>query len=196
MLKFGKKVNYRPLLFSLFVSLLIGLVFGLNISKSLGTEIGIIMFSLMIIGHYLFVMPIIFNYWDSDKLNIHYSDIQKYHLRLLTIFLPKLVPIRVIDKQQITKITLIGLPQKNPNLSSELIMTEEGGFMYNILLMINEPVKIRITLRDHTIIDLDLSRDYVDRPHETIGKLKLFLRDFDYGIVQLSTDTKQALKNY
>lgn len=150
----------------------------------------------MIIGHYLFVMPIIFNYWDSDKINIHYSDIQKYHLRLLTIFLPKLVPIRVIDKQQITKITLIGLPQKNPNLSSELVMTEEGGFMYNILLMINEPVKIRVTLRDHTIIDLDLSRDYVDRPYETIGKLKLFLRDFDYGIVQLSTDTKQALKNY
>jgi len=196
MLKFGKKVSYRPLLFSLFIALTVGSLFGLNISQSLGLEIGGIMFFLMIVGHYLFVMPIIFNYWDSDKSNIHYNDIHKYHLRLLTILIPKLQPIKTIPKQQIAEIDLIGLPQKTPNPSEELVMTEEGGFMYNILLMINEPVKVRIILKNETMIDLDLSRDYVNRPYETIGKLKLFLQEFDPEIVQLSNKTQQALNTY
>jgi len=193
MLKFGKKISYRPLFFSLSISLIMGLLFGLNISSSLGWEIGSIMFVLMIIGHYLLVMPVLFNYWDSDNTHIHYNDIQKYRRRFVAIFLPNLLRRKVISKNQIIAIDLLGLPQRNSNLSSDLVVSEEGGFMYNLLLMINEPVKIRLTLRDHSNIDLDLSRDYVNRPSETIGKLKMFLNEFNPQVIHLSDQTRALL---
>ncbi|KRO00020.1 hypothetical protein [Companilactobacillus kimchiensis] len=196
MLKFGKKVNYRPLLISLSTALVIGALFGLNISKSLGLKIGAIMFLLMILGHYLLVLPVLFNYWDSDKTSIHYSDIKKLNHRFLAIFLPITLPIHTIDKAKIISISILGLPQHNPSLSSELIVSEEGGFIYNLILMINDPVKIRLIMTDNSHIDLDLSRDYVAHQDETIGKLNLFLNEFNPEIIHLSNATRKAINIY
>lgn len=195
MLKFGKKVNYRPLLVSLGVALIVGLLFGLNISKLLGWEIGTIMFLLMILGHYWLVMPIIFNYWYSTDSTVNYSDINKLSSRLLMIFLPFQLHLKTINKNQITAITLLGLPQRNPNLGSELLVSEEGGFMYNILLMINEPVKVRLGLANGQTIDLDLSQDFVAHQSETLGKLRIFLSEFNPAIVYLSNETRKAIND-
>lgn len=195
MLKFGKKVNYRPIFLSLLVALVIGLLFGLNISKQLGWALGIIMFLVMFLGHYLIVLPIIFSYWDSVDETIHYSELDKLYKRLFSMILPAFSPIKSISKQQIKAINVTGLPQRDESLTSELVVSEEGGFMYNLLLMINEPVKVKLTTKSNRVISLNISHDYVDHPVQTLGKLRIFLHEFNPSVIKLSAATKAAL-NY
>ena len=101
--------------------------------------------------------------------------------------------LRTISKKDIVGITLLGLPQPTEKLNSELIISEEGGFLYNLILMINEPVKIRLITIDHQIIDLDVSHDYVQHPHETLGKINLFLQQFHPDIINLAPETADLL---
>lgn len=193
MLKFGKKVNYRPLLMSILMAVLVGLLFGFNISVRLGIEVGSIMFLTVILGHYLLALPVIFNYWDSDSHNIRYVDLRPLHSRMLSILFPKHMPIKVIDKKEISQIDILGLPQHNFPLSSNLVMSEEGGLSYNLFLMINEPIKVRLIMKNNEMIDLDVSNDYVKHPQETIGKLNIFLNDFSPNMIHLSKETKKAI---
>lgn len=194
MLKFGKKVNYRPFLVSGAIATAVGLIFGINIATMLGVKIAIILFLLMFLGHYLLVLPVIFNYWDSDSKFIRYNDIKPFNKRLLAILLPKFSPVTVIDRKNIQQISILGLPQHDLSFASELVLSEEGGLMYNLFLMINEPVKVRLTMKNREIIDLDLSRDYVRRPHETLGKLRIFLKGFNPRILELSDETEDLLQ--
>jgi len=193
MLKFGKKVNYRPLLFSLFLSGVVGLLFSVNISQGLGFKVGIIMFLMILFGYYLMFLPTIFSYWDSTERWIRYSDTKKLYRRIYAVIFPKLFPLRIIDKTQIVSVTVTGLPKKSTNFTSELVLAEEGGYMYDLLSMINDPVKIQLSLRDGRIVDLNISSDYVKRPHETIGKLTIFLKEFPSEQVQLSEKAKKLM---
>lgn len=193
MLKFGKKLNYRPLLMSLFWALLCGSLFGFNISKTLGIRIAIIIFGIIFIGHYLTILPTIFNYWDSSDKFIRYNDKSDPFKRLLIMLIPKLDTYKVIDKKLIRSIQITGLPMTNDLLSSALFVTTEGGFLYNLMVMIRYPVKVKLLLNNGQIINLNLSRDYVDHPAETIGKLKIFLNDFPPEKLDLSPETKQLI---
>lgn len=193
MLKFGKKVTSRPMLISLSLALIVGLLFGLNISKKLGLQMGIIIFIMLFIGHYFFILPTIFNYWDSEQNFIRYSDIKNWKNRLIAMFFPKHLALRDIPKNQIKIVLILGLPQPKSNLSSKLVVSEESGFMYNLLLMLNEPVKVRLILVNNKTVDLDLSRDYVHNAQKTIGKLRLFLKGFNPSVVQLSEETKKFI---
>ncbi|GEO46883.1 hypothetical protein [Companilactobacillus kimchii] len=193
MLKFGKKLNYRPLLMSLFWALLCGSLFGFNISKSLGIRIAIIIFGIIFIGHYLTILPTIFNYWDSSDKFIRYNDKSNPFKRLLIMLIPKLDTYKVIDKKLIRSIQITGLPMTNDLLSSALFVATEGGFLYNLMVMIRYPVKVKLLLKNGQIINLNLSRDYVDHPAETIGKLKIFLNDFPSEELDLSPETKHLI---
>lgn len=193
MLKFGKKLNYRPLLMSLFWALLCGSLFGFNISKSLGIRIAIIIFGIIFIGHYLTILPTIFNYWDSSDKFIRYNDKNNPFKRLLIMLIPKLDTYKVIDKKLIRSIQITGLPMTNDLLSSALFVATEGGFLYNLMVMIRYPVKVKLLLKNGQIINLNLSRDYVDHPAETIGKLKIFLNDFPSEELDLSPETKHLI---
>ena len=194
MIKFGKKVNYRPLAVSFLLAITLGIIFGWSFYRKLGIEIGIIIFLLMILGHYLFILPIIFNYWDSDNNYIHYTDIRSIHKRLLSILFPVLLSTQKIDKSQISQINVLGLPQPKFSLTDELIVSEEGGMMYNLYLMINEPIKVRLTMANQRKIDLDISRDYVKHSRETIIKLRIFLKNCNPNIVHLSDDTRKFIQ--
>lgn len=193
MIKFGKKVSYRPICLSMLIGVIIGSIFGLNISRTLGIQIGGIIFFILLLGHYFLVLPIIFNYWESNNYFIRYNDIKALHNRLLALLLPFKAPIKVIRKKDIQRVAIIGLPQHNPSLSSELILSEEGGFMYNLFLMINEPVKVRLTMKDKQIIDLDISRDYVKHPQKTLAKLHIFLKDFSFNELNISSEVKTLI---
>lgn len=193
MLKFGKKLNYRPLLMSLFWALLCGSLFGFNISKTLGIRIAIIIFGIIFIGHYLTILPTIFNYWDSSDKFIRYIDKSNPFKRLLIMLIPKLDTYKVIDKKLIRSIQITGLPMTNDLLSSALFVATEGGFLYNLMVMIRYPVKVKLLLKNGQIINLNLSRDYVDHPAETIGKLKIFLNDFPSEELDLSLETKHLI---
>lgn len=193
MLKFGKKLNYRPLLMSLFWALLCGSLFGFNISKTLGIRIAIIIFGIIFIGHYLTILPTIFNYWDSSDKFIRYNDKSNPFKRLLIMLIPKLGTYKVIDKKLIRSIQITGLPMTNDLLSSALFVATEGGFLYNLMVMIRYPVKVKLLLKNGQIINLNLSRDYVDHPAETIGKLKIFLNDFPSEELDLSPETKHLI---
>lgn len=193
MIKFGKKVTYHPLFISLFIGILIGSIFGLNISRTLGIQVGGILFVMIMLGHYLFVLPIIFNYWESNNFFIRYNDIKPLHNRLLALLLPHHTPIKAISKKDIKRVSIIGLPQRSSSLTSELILSEEGGFMYNLFLMINEPVKVRLTMNDNSIVDLDISRDYVKKPEQTLAKLHIFLKEFSYNTLNIPTEVRKII---
>lgn len=193
MLKFGKRLNYRPLLMSLFWALLYGSLFGFNISKTLGIRIAIVVFGIVFIGHYLIVLPTIFNYWDSSDRFIRYNDKSNPFKRLLLMLIPKLNTYKVIDKKLIKSIQITGLPMTNDLLSSALFVATEGGFLYNLMVMMHYPVEVKLLLNNGQIINLNLSRDYVDHPTETIGKLKIFLNDFPSAKLNLSPETKQLI---
>lgn len=109
------------------------------------------------------------------------------------MFFPKYLALRDIPKNQIKTVLILGLPQPKSNLSSKLVVSEESGFMYNLLLMLNEPVKVRLILVNNKTVDLDLSRDYVHNAQKTIGKLRLFLKGFNPSVVQLSEETKKFI---
>lgn len=194
MLKFGKKVNYRPLLISSLTSLFVGLLFGLNISSDLGWEVGLIIFGVMFFGHYLLILPILFNYWNSTDDKICYCDLKSLHKRILPLLFPKTLPLKTVEKEDIHSISILGLPQKDTNLASELIVPEEGGLIYNWILMINQPIIVRLKTYDGRLIDLDLSKDYVAHPAETLGKLRIFLLEFNPMILHLSDETKKIIK--
>lgn len=195
MLKFGKRINYRPLLVSTISALVIGGLFGFNISHSLGIKVGIIIFTLIFLGHYLLILPIIFNYWDSDAKFIRYNDEINFGKRLFTMLFPKLDKLTVIDKKLIKSITIIGLPMRNGLLASALVVSTQGGFLYNLLVMMHHPVKLELTLTNNQKVFLDLSRDYVYQPAETLGKIKIFLHDFKPEQIKLNSTTQQVLAN-
>lgn len=188
MLKFGKKVNYRPLGLSLLTGLTVGILFGSNISLIIGVEVGIIMFSVMFLGHYLLFLPTIFNYWESSSEFIRYSDITKTMNRIIAMISPAKLPMKVIDKAKIKEITITGLPPTYTNLTAQFIAAEEGSLMYGLFLMINSPVKIQIILDDRTKINLDISKDYFTHPQTTLAKLRLFLNEFKPSKVNLSKE--------
>jgi len=194
MLKFGKKVSYRPLFFSLCLGLGMGLLFGSNIDWNLGLNVGIIMFLVTLLGHYLLILPIIYSYWDITDHWIRYSDTKKLYRRIFALLLPTFFPLTVIKRTTIATITVVGLPSQRTNITTELVISEEGGFMYNLLFMINNPVLIRLTLLDGQIINLNISRDYVTHPYETIGKLTILLREFDAEKVNLTEETQKIIK--
>ncbi|CAJ1177066.1 hypothetical protein CPEBRM1_ABPJDJAI_00075 [Companilactobacillus paralimentarius] len=175
---------------SLFWALLCGSLFGFNISKTLGIRIAIVVFGIVFIGHYLIVLPTIFNYWDSSDRFIRYNDKSNPFKRLLLMLIPKLNTYKVIDKKLIKSIQITGLPMTNDLLSSALFVATEGGFLYNLMVMMHYPVEVKLLLNNGQIINLNLSRDYVDHPAETIGKLKIFLNDFPPEKLDLSPKTK------
>jgi hypothetical protein len=196
MLKFGKRINYRPLLVSTLSALLIGGLFGFNISHSLGLKVGLIIFTLIFLGHYLLILPVIFNYWDSDSRFIRYNNEINFGKRIFTMIFPGLDKLTVIDKKSIKSITLTGLPMKTNLLSSALVVSTEGGFLYNLLVMMHHPVKLELTLTDGQKISLDLSQDYVYHPAKTLGKVKIFLQDFKPEQISLNSTTQHALSNF
>lgn len=193
MLKFGKKVTYRPLGLSLLTGLAVGILFGSNISLILGVEVGIIMFSVMFLGHYLLFLPTIFNYWESSHEFIRYSDTKRITSRIIAMISPAKLPMNVIDKTKIKEITIIGLPPAYTNLTAQFIAAEEGSLMYGLFLMINNPVKVRITLIDKTKIELDISSDYFKQPQTTIAKLRLFLNEFKASKINLSEENQKFI---
>jgi len=194
MLKFGKKGNYRPALVSLAIGTIVGLIFKINFSPLLGISIGIILFLTMFIGHYLFVLPTIFNYWYSEDQFIRYNDVKSFGKRLLFLLMPLQLHLKTIAKKDIRTIEIIGLPQPELSLATRSVLSEESGPMSDLYLMVKEPVKIKLTLFDRSVIYLDLSRDYIKKPYETLGKLQIFLKEFNPRILDLSPEAKKLIK--
>ncbi|HIY93342.1 hypothetical protein [Companilactobacillus sp. HBUAS56275] len=192
MLKFGKKLTYRPLLISLFWATLIGGLFGLNISRILGLRIAFIIFLLIFIGHYFTILPIIFSYWDSTDQFIRYSDKSNYFKRLIIMIFPHTEKLKIIAKKDVKTIQITGLPIKKL-ISSTLLLSSERGLLYNLMSMLRNPVKLKLILNNGTIITLNLSRDFARHPTQTAGRLRIFLRDFHENQIDLTPATRHLI---
>jgi len=74
MLKFGKRINYRPLVFSLFYGVLLFLITLIFSKPILSIFLGILLFLWILFGYYWRILPTMFNYWEVDEKTIKYSD--------------------------------------------------------------------------------------------------------------------------
>ena len=76
MLKFGKKVTYRPLIISILFTL-IPLIPAIKFNWPLAYLLSLVVFSIIFFVYYLFNLPTTFNYWEADVNVIRYNDMKK-----------------------------------------------------------------------------------------------------------------------
>lgn len=174
MFKFGKKVNYRPLLISLLIASLVGIP-AQDIFKRplISILVGLGLFSIIFFGYYLPNIPLEFSYWEADEQFIRYVDTSNLRTRILSMFLPFINPLTIIDKTDIKTISVIG----NINQDFEAPMA---------IAMVHNPDYVRVTLKNNQIIDLSIRRDYTYSRDTTLKKLTNFFNSLDNTQIKIT----------
>lgn len=178
MLKFGKKVTYRPLLVALAFALIPTVAFSFA-SSNLGLEIGAAVFLFIICVYYLPNLPLIFSYWQVDAEDIQYNDLHKLSRRLLAILFPFKNQLLTIHIKDITSITIDGLEKPIEQASFALPYSVPYAIMTPAISMIKNPVTLTFQMNDSQSIELNVSRDYAYNKKETIKKLNQFINSLD-----------------
>lgn len=178
MLKFGKKVTYRPLLVALAIALIPTVAFSFA-SSNLGLEIGAAVFLFIIFVYYLPNLPLIFSYWQIDAEDIQYNDLHKLSRRLLAILFPFKNQLLTIHIKDITSVTIDGLEKPIERASFALPYSVPYAIMTPAISMIKNPVTLTFQMNDGQSIELNVSRDYAYNKKETIKKLNQFINSLD-----------------
>jgi len=175
MLKFGKKITYRPLLISLLIAFLPGIAFGdiLN-SVPIGLGVGFLFFLFVFFAYYFPNIPTLFVYWESDKEEIRYCDIYHGANRLLGMIIPAKAKMITIQKSDIKSITAIGNLNSSYKMPMAIPYTASLAVLSPVLSMIKHPEIIRFNLKDGSSIDLSIARDYTYSRDNTLEKLDTF----------------------
>lgn len=177
MLRFGKKVNLRPLMVSVAIAFLPGYLFGILFSISIGLLTGFCFFSAIFLYYYV-NLPSQFCYWQFDGKNIEYDDINDSFRRLITMFFPHFYKMSMIKKEQVRSIKLLGNIEDKENLPFMVPVSNAYSLFSTRLSMIKNPTGIEVTTMDNNKIYLDVSRDYTYDNKKTIKKINKFLANF------------------
>ncbi|WP_057880169.1 hypothetical protein [Companilactobacillus kimchiensis] len=177
MLKFGKRVSYRPLI----ISLLIGLIAGYPTADVLnsglyGLGVGFVFFCIVFFGYYFLNVPILFVYWDVNSDGIRYYDVDKWNNRLLSMLVPPLSKYTTINKNSIKSITFIGDLDNRFEIPMALPYTAAVGVFTGAISMAHHPDFVRLNLIDGSTVNMSIARDYTYSRNKTIDKLNLLLK--------------------
>lgn len=178
MLKFGKKVTYRPLLVALAFAFVPTVAFSFG-GLTLGLEIGAAVFLFIVLVYYLPNLPLIFSYWQTDSETIQYTDLNKLSHRLLAILLPFKNQLLTIQMNDVQTITIDGLEKPVEQASFALPYSVPYAIMTPAISMIKNPVTLTFQMKDGRSIELNVSRDYAYNKKETIKKLNQFINSLD-----------------
>lgn len=171
MMKFGKKITFRPLIISLVISLPIGFSIGSGLGVIPGFCLGLLFFLIMYNGYYYSNVPALFSYWEFDGQSIKYANFNDPKSRLLMMSFPIFLSLKQIDIKQISSMELIGANNKRADIQSMIPLSTAYGIFYARISMIKNPLELRVVLNSKETIDLDLSRDYTYKSKETLKKV-------------------------
>lgn len=179
MIKFGKKVSYRPVLVSLFYSLftLIVAVYlqvaTMYLPATAFYLASLAIFCAILFGYYLPNLPNSFTYWEADQTVIRYNDMNYKH-RISMMFFPYQNQLTTINKRDIASITVEG----NLNNPEKIAYPMDFSLIYAILTpllsVLKNPITLKLTLKNGQIIELNVSRDFAYNNQKTISKLNQF----------------------
>ncbi|AUI72239.1 hypothetical protein COSHB9_17740 [Companilactobacillus alimentarius] len=193
MIKFGKKINYRPLLISLGISLFVGLIF-LMISKLVGLIAFLGVFAIIFGFYYLRSLPIIFNYWEASEDYIQYSDLKKISKRLKAMLVPFPTNLRRIGFTSISTVTIAGDLVAPKNIPTAIPYSGYLAVISPSLSMVNNPVDITFNLNDGTSVTLSVARDLIYQRKSTLKKLDQLFQQFEDNGIKINNQTNHELK--
>ncbi|MFC6176820.1 hypothetical protein ACFQAV_08195 [Companilactobacillus huachuanensis] len=184
MLKFGKKVTYRPLLVSIFFTL-IPLSAAIKFNWLTAYLLSILVFSVIFFVYYLSTLPMTFNYWEADHDMIRYNDTHKISNRLQMMLFPFKNQLTTINKQDIQSITVTGKIANPAEITVPLQVTAYYAILTPILSMIKNPIDLELIMKDGQTIKLSVSRDYAYGSKKTIEKLNQFFDSLDDAQIKI-----------
>ncbi len=178
MLKFGKKITYRPLLLSLLIAILPGIM-ATNILESVlyGILIGAVFFLFVFLAYYFPNIPTLFVYWENYKTEIRYCNIYTWKHRLLGMIFPPAAKMVTIKKASIKSVTVMGDLHKKYEMPMAIPYSGYVAVLSPVLSMIHQPEVIRLTLKNGSTVDLSVARDYTYSRDNTLEKLDKFFKD-------------------
>ena len=184
MLKFGKKVTYRPLIISILFTL-IPLIPAIKFNWPLAYLLSLVVFSIIFFVYYLFNLPTTFNYWEADVNVIRYNDMKKISSRLVMMLASFKNQLTTIKKQDIQSITVNGKLANPDEVAVPLQVTAYYAVLTPILSMIKNPVTLELTMKDGQTISLSVARDYAYSNKKTIEKLNQFFDSLDDAQIKI-----------
>lgn len=190
MLKFGKKVSYRPILVSLFYSLftLIVAVY-LQVATMYWPAIGfylasVAIFCAILFGYYLPNLPNSFTYWEADQTTIRYNAMNYKH-RISMMFFPYQNQLTTINKKDIASITVTGDFNNPKNIAYPMDFSLIYAILTPLLSVLKNPITLKLTLKNGQTIELNVSRDFAYSNQKTIAKLNQFFDSLNNSQIKI-----------
>lgn len=187
MLKFGKKVTYRPILVSFYFAL-VPLIAAIASHFSIMYLVSLAVFLIVLLTYYLPNLPLIFNYWEADLDTIRYNDMTSYKRRISLILMPHQNQLVSISKKDIQSITVTGKINNPDEITTPIEVTGYFAVLTPLLSMLKNPITLNLAMKNGQTIELSVSRDFAYNNKKTIEKLNQFFDSLD--------DTQIKIINY
>jgi len=194
MLKFGKKVNFRPLIVSLVFALFLGLISQQAVNTSIGFIVGASVFLLIFLGYYWRMLPTLFTYWETDNNSLNYNQMDNMSDRLLMMLAPLSNQLGKIDFDSIESATITGNLEKTNDMPFALPYSVYLSLLSGILSITRNPINVTFNLKDGSSITLSVARDFIYNREETIDKLDKLFGELDSANVKIIDKTNHNVK--
>jgi len=194
MLKFGKKVNFRPLIVSLVFALFLGLISQQTVNTSIGFIVGASVFLLIFLGYYWRMLPTLFTYWETDNNSLNYNQMDNMSDRLLMMLAPLSNQLGKIDFDSIESATITGNLEKTNDMPFALPYSVYLSLLSGILSITRNPINVTFNLKDGSSITLSVARDFIYNREETIDKLDKLFGKLDSANVKIIDKTNHNVK--
>lgn len=193
MIKFGKRVNYRPLFISLFLGLVPGLIFTI-VSVRIALLAGLLVFLVSFLGYYLRILPELFNYWEVGDGYIQYSDLDEVSARFKALLLPFSSHMKTIDFNSIKSVTIKGNLSNQEEMPMAIPYSGYLAVITAILSITRNPVDIVFELTDGKTVTVSAARDMVYDKDKAIKKLEEAFDQMSAAKIKVIDQTNHKVK--
>jgi len=194
MLKFGKKITYRPLIISLLLALLPGFILNIIFKPIMGILVGTAIFLIFLLGYYWRNVPTLFNYWEVAQDTIGYSDLSNKKECFKLLLAPLSMHLKIIEFSNIKSVTITGELEKVNDMPMAVPYSGYLAVMTAAISMINNPVNIKFDLKDGTSITVSAARDFIYSEKTTITKLNKMFAELHANHIEVIDHTNHEVK--
>lgn len=154
--KFGKRINYHPIIQSVICGVIAALIMMLFQVSLIGIILsGVAVFLLVSLGYYPHYLTYLYGAWEISGDKIYYYDMSTYGRRLKQVFSPTQSKFEVINFEDISEMHVV---QNKDQITSKSIL---GTWYLPELFMpwLRPKYLIAVKTRGGRTINLDLSWD-------------------------------------